>query len=332
MSKLWINIRIAFAALALSIYAPRTFGMHLVSDAISQSLQNAEIAEAVNIVKTGAEQVRAIISVYNEIREVYDIIGNVRNTFDNFSNYWDTFQSQWSFDNSGDFDPFMSTADSKLGRWGIQPATSGVLGDAVARSKSFRYGANDGASDIRNMPYDYSRDNVLRSLFTNTSYKSSSSDSNWSFFGLFDSDSVEIEEVEDSQFAADDTGIKVKTATGELTTPTASEKLALAEKVQSKVETDFLDYAENQAILDAATKANVASIAENKDGVYSEDLAGATQQATDIAALGVAATADVTTAVNQNTATNIKMNQLMMEMNQAESDLQEMSDYGKLLE
>ena len=91
----------------------------------------------------------------------------------------------------------MSTADSKLGRWGIQPATSGVLGDAVARSKSFRYGANDGASDIRNMPYDYSRDNVLRSLFTNTSYKSSSSDSNWSFFGLFDSDSVEIEEVED---------------------------------------------------------------------------------------------------------------------------------------
>ena len=77
---------------------------------------------------------------------------------------------------------------------------------------------------------------------------------------------------------------------------------------------------------------NVASIAENKDGVYSEDLAGATQQATDIAALGVAATADVTTAVNQNTATNIKMNQLMMEMNQAESDLQEMSDYGKLLE
>ena len=63
MSKLWINIRIAFAALALSIYAPRTFGMHLVSDAISQSLQNAEIAEAVNIVKTGAEQVRAIISV-----------------------------------------------------------------------------------------------------------------------------------------------------------------------------------------------------------------------------------------------------------------------------
>ena len=163
MSKLWINIRIAFAALALSIYAPRTFGMHLVSDAISQSLQNAEIAEAVNIVKTGAEQVRAIISVYNEIREVYDIIGNVRNTFDNFSNYWDTFQSQWSFDNSGDFDSFMSTADSKLGRWGIQPATSGVLGDAVARSKSFRYGANDGASDIRNMPYDYSRDNVLRS-------------------------------------------------------------------------------------------------------------------------------------------------------------------------
>lgn len=333
MSKLWINIRIAFVTLALSLYAPRTFGMHLVSDTISQSLQNAEIAEAVNIVKTGAEQIRAVISVYNEIREVYDIIGNVRDTFNNLSSYWDTFQHQWEFDNIDDFDSFMSTADSKLGRWGIQPATSGVLGDAVARSKSFRYDTNDSASDIRNLPYDYSRDNVLRSLFTNTSYKkSSSSDSSWSFFGLFDSDSIEVEEVEDSQFAVDDTGIKVKTATGELTIPTSSEKLALAEKVQGKVESDFLNYAENQAILDAATKAAIANIAENKDGVYSEDLAGVTQQATDIAALGVAATADVTTAVNQNTATNIKMNQLMMEMNQAESDLQEMSDYGKLLE
>ena len=74
--------------------------------------------------------------------------------FNNLSSYWNSFQNQWSFDNIEDFDSFMSTADNKLGRWGIQPATSGVLGDAVARSKSLKYDAYDGASDIRNLPYD----------------------------------------------------------------------------------------------------------------------------------------------------------------------------------
>lgn len=310
-----------------------TFPAHLVSDLTGQALQNAELAEAVNIVKTGAEQIRAVMSVYNELKEVYDVIGNVRNTFNNLSSYWNSFQNQWSFDNIEDFDSFMSTADNKLGRWGIQPATSGVLGDAVARSKSLKYDAYDGASDIRNLPYDYSRDNVLRSLFSKTSYKkTTSSDSDWSFFGLFSSDSIEVEEVEDNQFASDESGIKVKTATGDLTVPTSAEKVELAQKVQQKVESDFLEYAQNQAVLDAATKANVAKIASNESGVYSSDLAGVTQQATDIAAINVAATADVTTAINQNTATNIKMNQLMMEMNQAESDLKEMEDYGALLE
>lgn len=321
------------ALLCSATFTHNAFSAHLVSDLTGQALQNAELAEAVNIVKTGAEQIRAVMCVYNELKEVYDVIGNVRNTFNNLSNYWDSFQNQWSFDNIEDFDSFMSTADNKLGRWGIQPATSGVLGDAVARSKSLKYDAYDGSSDIRNLPYDYSRDNVLRSLFSNTSYKkTSSSDSDWSFFGLFSSDSIEVEEVEDNQFANDESGIKVKTATGDLTVPTSAEKLELAQKVQQKVESDFLEYAQNQAVLDAATKANIAKIASNEDGTYSNDLAGVTQQATDIAAINVAATADVTTAINQNTATNIKMNQLMMEMNQAESDLKEMEDYGALLE
>ena len=182
------------------------------------------------------------------------------------------------------------------------------------------------------MPYDYSRDNVLNSIFTDTSYEKPNSSGGNSFFGLFSLDSISIQEVEDSIFGKSEDGIKVKTASGDLATPTAAEKQLLAEKAQNKLEQQFLKYSEGQAKLDAATKANVAKIIQNEDGAYSNDIAGITQKSVDIAALQVAATSDVTSAINQNTATNIKMSEIMTEVNKAKSEVKQMEDYGKLLE
>lgn len=304
---------------------------HLVSDTTAQAMQVEEIAEAVNMVKTGAEQIRAVMQVYKELKSVYNTIGEVRDMYNSISSYWDAFSNGWSFDSVDSLDEFMSTADDKLCRWGIQPATTGVLGDAVARSKSLRDDAEKQQSSLRWMPYDYSRDSVLNSIFTDTSYEKSKSSEN-SFFGLFSLDSISIKDVEDSVFGKSEDGIKVKTASGDLTTPTAAEKQLLAEKAQNKLEQQFLKYSEGQAKLDAATKANIAKIVQNEDGAYSNDIAGITQKSVDIAALQVAATSDVTSAINQNTATNIKMSEIMSEVNKAKSEVKQMEDYGKLLE
>lgn len=304
---------------------------HLVSDTTAQAMQVEEIAEAVNMVKTGAEQIRAVMQVYKELKSVYNTIGEVRDMYNSISSYWDAFSNGWSFDSVDSLDEFMSTADDKLCRWGIQPATTGVLGDAVARSKSLRYDAEKQQSSLRWMPYDYSRDSVLNSIFTDTSYEKSKSSEN-SFFGLFSLDTISIKDVEDSVFGKSEDGIKVKTASGDLATPTAAEKQLLAEKAQNKLEQQFLKYSEGQAKLDAATKANIAKIVQNEDGAYSNDIAGITQKSVDIAALQVAATSDVTSAINQNTATNIKMSEIMSEVNKAKSEVKQMEDYGKLLE
>ena len=99
--------------LALSACASPLSAFHLVSDTTAQAMQVEEIAEAVNMVKTGAEQIRAVMQVYKEVKAVYDTVGEVRDMYNNISSYWDAFTNGWMFDSVDDLDDFMCTADDK---------------------------------------------------------------------------------------------------------------------------------------------------------------------------------------------------------------------------
>lgn len=314
---------IIFSCLSLHAYA-----LHLVSDTAAQALQKTQIVETVNLVQAGLQQAQNLLKVYNQLQDIYKVVGYYRDTFSSVSNIWEEIQNQWSFGGVSDFDEFMTASSDHLDRWGIQPAQSGILGNLVIQSKHYKEQAQMAAGELSNLPYNYSRDNVLRDLFTTTEINKSNTSG---LFGLFSTDIFEVKEVEDSTFALTENGVMVKTATGELATPTASDKLAIVDKVTAKLESQFESYAKSQAQVDAQTKAMAKAIASDTKGAYSDDLMGVTQQTADLAALQVAGIADVTSAINQNTATNLKMNQLILEANKAKAAAEQAKGFKDLL-
>lgn len=225
---------------------------HFVQDSTLWALQQKEIAETVNLVKTAGEQLSAIVKVYNNVRDVYEVIGDIRSQIENLGSTWDRINRSWTFDEIEDLDDLMRTADRSLSRWGIQPATTGLLGDAMAQSKIMKRDAQHSKNELGNAYHDYSMNSVMGSLFKKRTYASTSSGGFWN---LFSDDSIKEERVEDAMFAQTDNGeILVKRSDGGLTLPSADEQIILAQKTQSQLFSSFSDYATQQSILDAKTK------------------------------------------------------------------------------
>ena len=301
-------------------FASISHAQHFVQDSTLWALQQKEIAETVNLVKTAGEQLSAITKVYNNVRDVYEVIGDMRRQIENLGSTWERIKRSWSFDDIEDLDGFMRTADRSLSRWGIQPATSGLLGDAMAQSKIMKRDAQHSKNELGNAYHNYSMNSVMGSIFKKRTYTSTSSGGFWN---LFAEDSIREDKVEDAMFAQTDTGnIMVKQSDGSLSLPSAEEQMILTQKTQSELFNSFSEYASQQAILDAETKKKAADIANDTTN-YSSDLTGVTQKVADLEALQVAATSDTITAINQNTTANMRSSELMMELARIEREADE---------
>ena len=296
------------------------YAQHFVQDQTLWALQQKEIAETVNLVKTAGEQLSAMTRIYSNVKDVYNAIGNIRSQIENLGSTWDRIKRSWSFDDIEDLDDLMRTADRSLSRWGIQPATTGLLGDAMAHSKLMRDDAQHYKNEFGNLYHDYSRDSVLRSIFKKRTYTSTSAGGFWN---LFSDGSIKEEKIEDSMFSMADNGdILVKKSDGSLTLPSADEQVILASKVQKDMFDSFSSYATQQSILDAETKKKAADIAQDTSN-YTPDLAGVTQKLADLSALQIAATSDTITAINQNTTANLKSSELMLEISRIEREAEQ---------
>lgn len=311
------------------LFTQGIYAQHFVQDQTLWALSQQEIAETVNLVKTAGKQLSAITKVYNNVRDVYDAIGNIKKQIDNLGSTWERIRHSWSFDDIEDLDDLMRTADKSLSRWGIQPATTGLLGDAMAQSELIKKDIRHSKNELGDLYHDYSMNSVMRNIFKKRNYAGTSSGGFWN---LFSEGSIEEEAIEDPMFELSGNGsILAKREGGNLTLPSADEQIIIAQKAQSEMMESFSSYATQQSILDAETKKKAAEIAGDTTN-YTSDLAGVTQKVADLGALQVAATSDTITAVNQNTIANMRSSELIMELSKIESEMEEAKRIEKALQ
>lgn len=325
--------------LICSLLPAQMFGQHMVFDAQSYVTEMSELLKETEIVQNGIQHLAELRNVFGQLKDLYSVVGEVKrlkdmcseNLFDNFVNNFvgDFDFNGLSINDANGLENLINTSDRRLGCWGVQPATTGVLGDMMTRMTAASNTSRKISSEVSSLPYTCSRDNVLYSLFRQTSYKKNTGGL---FSKLFSKDSVEVKEKEDDLFAMTESGIKAKSVDGSLTEPTISDKLILTDKAQAKVEADFHAYVQSQTIATQLKATQVNDILSNKDGAYTNDIAGLTKKSVDLTALEVASISDVTDAVNQNTATNIRLNEVMQEKQRIEREAKDAAHYSDLLD